>query len=329
MGIEEVRKIIVEGVLIATLIGGISAFYSTEIRMFINVIKTKVFFGLSIRGREKNTAEKIDVEKKPHRINDKLRKLIGIAFGIRHKNTAMFFWTAAVLPAFAVFVVLAGRISTTLAFCASGFMAVLPALIIALRLQTLRIKSSKEGEILLTELLDNYKINYFNMQQAIEITAATIEEAPNCKRLLFDLSKGINRAGGSKELKELIDDFRFAVDTSWAGVLADNIYFALTSGIRVSEALGDLLKTVSKAKEVEEMAGRENNESGLILKYLVPACYIMTVFGGIKYFGLSSSEFVKYQFGTEAGLAWFITAAVTYGLALFAKKFLSVRKLDL
>ncbi len=101
------RKIIVEGVLIATLIWGISAFYSTEIRMFINVIKTKVFFGLSIRGREKNTAEKIDVEKKPHRINDKLRKLIGIAFGIRHKNTAMFFWTAAVLPAFAVFAVLA------------------------------------------------------------------------------------------------------------------------------------------------------------------------------------------------------------------------------
>lgn len=258
-----------------------------------------------------------------------MRRLIGIAFGIKNKNASVIFWSVSLLPAFSVFTVLVGRISSLLVFCASGFMAAIPSLITALRLNSFRIKSSKEGEILLTELIDNYKINYFNMQQAIEITAVTIEGAPNCKRLLFDLSKGINRAGGSEEIKELIDDFRFAVDTSWAGILADNMYFALTSGIRVSDALGDLLKTVAKAKEVEEISGRENNEAGLILKYLVPACYIMTVIGGIKYFGLSGKEFLKYQFGTEAGLGWFIAAFVTYGFALFTKRFLSEKKLDL
>lgn len=69
------------------------------------------------------------------------------------------------------------------------------------------------------------------------------------------------------------------MDTSWAGVLADNMYLALTSGIRVTEAMEDLVNTVSKAREVDELTNRENNEAGLILKYLAPLCYIMTVVG--------------------------------------------------
>lgn len=322
-------KIIVELILTSMLMLGIASFYSKEIIIFINLMKTKMFFGEATRNREKDTEEKDAVRKKYRKSRDRLIRLIDIAFGIKHKNAPIIFCTASVIPAFLVFAVLAGRISPLLVFCASGFTAAMPSLITVLRLKAFRIKSSKEGEILLNELIDNYKINYFNMQQAIEITAVTIEEAPNCKRLLFDLSRGINKAGGSEEVKYLIDDFRFAVDTSWAGILADNMYFALVSGIRVSEALGDLLKTVSKAKEVEEISGRENNEAGLILKYLVPICYLMTVIGGIKYFGLSGKEFLKYQFGTEAGLGWFIAASVIYGFALFAKKFLSEKKLDL
>lgn len=264
-----------------------------------------------------------------HRLVESVKRLLQVTFALNSKTAFWGFWAAStVLPA----VFLAGMITRApigTVVCAALFIAALPTIILLVRLQALRAASSKEGEILLTELLDNYKINYFNMQQAVEVTALSIEEAPNCKRLLFNLSKGLNRAAGSSEIKGFLQDFRFAIGTSWAGVLADNIYFALVSGVKVTAAMEDLIKTVSKAKEVEEYARRENNEATLILKYLAPGCYFLTVIGGIKYFGLTPREFFHYQFETEAGLGWFTACVLTYSIGMVAKKFLTKGKLDL
>jgi len=179
------------------------------------------------------------------------------------------------------------------------------------------------------ELLDNYKIHYYNMQRAVEITASVIDEAPNCKRLLFNLSKGLNRASTDDEIRTLIEEFRYAIGTSWSGVLADNIYFALSSGVRVENAMEDLVNTIVMAEEVEEKTKRENNEAGLVLKYLVPLCYLLSFVGGIKFFGLTTGEFLYYQFGTQAGITWFSAIIVMYIISLVAKFFLTQNKLDL
>lgn len=60
-----------------------------------------------------------------------------------------------------------------------------------------------------------------------------------------------------------------------------------------------------------------------MLKYMAPCCYLLTVAAGIKYFGLSPEEFVKYQFMTETGMAWFIIAALTYCLGIAARSFVA------
>ena len=320
---------IVEVVLVAALAAGIVVFYRPEIGAMMDRRRMS-----SALRREKNqpatdVAETGAVRKGFPGINESLRRVMSITIGAKRKRAVPIFWAATAAPPLAVFFILAGRTEASLVMICAAFSSAIPALLLSLKLQRLRVSSSREGETLLAELVDNYKMNYFNMQQAIEITALTMKEAPNCRRLLFDLSKGVNRAGDGARIRELLDDFKFAVDTSWAGVLADNMYFALTSGVRVTEAMEDLLKTVSKAREVEELSGRENNEAGLILKYLAPACYVMTVVGGIKYFGLTWEEFVEYQFCTEVGLSWFTAAALIYVAAVFAKRFLTVRKLDL
>ena len=161
------------------------------------------------------------------------------------------------------------------------------------------------------------------------MTALNIKEAPRSRKLLFNLSKGLNTASDKYEIKKLLDEFRFSIGTSWAGVMADNMYFALVSGIRITEAMEDLIKTVEKARKIEEFARRESNEGRLMLKYMAPCCYLLTVAAGIKYFGLSPEEFVKYQFMTETGMAWFIIAALTYCLGIAARSFLSRSKLDI
>lgn len=224
---------------------------------------------------------------------------------------------------------LGGRIATYLCLLAAGFAAMLPYVALRLKLQYIRVESSREGEILITELLENYKINYFNMQRAIEVSAADIEEAPNCRRLLFNLSKGINSAGSNEDIRRIVDEFRLSINTSWAGILATNIYFALSSGIEVTNALVDLANSVAMARKVNEYVARENNEAKLILKYLAPICYVLTVIGGITFFNLSWKKYLVYQFQTGVGLTWFVLSLLLYISGIIVYAYVSRGKLDL
>lgn len=228
-----------------------------------------------------------------------------------------------------VFALLSGRIGGFLCLTAAVFALLLPYALLRVKLRFIRVESSREGEILITELLENYKINYFNMQRAIEVSAAGMEEAPNCRRLLFNLSKGINSAGSNDELKRILDEFRLSINTSWAGILAVNLYFALSSGIEVTHALVDLARSVEMARKINEYVKRENNEAKLMLKYLAPICYALTAAGGIFFFNLSWKKFFQYQFQTAAGLTWFVVSLILYisGIIVFA--YISRGKLDL
>lgn len=212
----------------------------------------------------------------------------------------------------------------------AGVMAGLsPYLMLQCCLRTRRITGSHEGEILVTELLNNYKINFCNMQQAIEVTAMTIKEAPNSRRLLLNLSKGLHRVSTGTDVEALLRQFRFAIDTAWADILATNIYLACVSGLQVTDALSELARAMIRARQIEEYSRRENSEARLILCYLLPACGLLTVVGGIQAFGLTFSEYLHDQFQTGAGLTWFILWVAVYGVAIIAYLLLSRNKFDL
>lgn len=317
----------VEVILVSLFIFGASVLYMPDIKAWLSAVEMRI--KLSLSGPKAGEPEKRASMEKEAGLSESLRRLLQITFGLGSTRAVAAFWVVSMAPAFVLFIIINGKVSAMPVMGVCGLIGALPSALMLGRLQTIRISSSREGKILLTELIDNYKINYFNMQQAVEITAANIEEAPNCRRLLFNLSKGLNRASGNREIKALLDDFKFSIGTSWASVLADNMYFALSSGIKVDSAMEDLLKTVAKAEEVEEHARRENNEAGLILKYLAPICYLLTVIGGIKYFGLTAEKFFVYQFQTAAGLGWFMISAVTYAIGMMAKRFMTRNKLDL
>ena len=54
--------------------------------------------------------------------------------------------------------------------------------------------------------MNHYKIHYYNMIHAVEQTALTMEGAPYCRRLLFNLSKGLNRVTGNDDIKGVLND---------------------------------------------------------------------------------------------------------------------------
>lgn len=320
------KSLTVEIILVLIFALGVMVMYMPE----ISIITGRAVQGAVRWIREMpRKAEERNRETVPEGLNEEIIHLLQITMDSGSKRALAVFWTISAAGPAAFFAIMREKLEPALIMAVCAFLGAMPAILLAGRLKKMRVKNSKEGKILLSELIDNYKINYFNMQQAVEITAMTIEEAPNCKRLLFNLSKGLNRAGSSGEIRKLLEDFKFSIGTSWASILADNMFFALSSGIKVTAAMEDLLQTVAKAEKIEEYARRDNNESVLILKYMAPICYLLTVIGGIKYFGLTTGEFVKFQFGTEAGLAWFTVSVLTYAAALVIKEFLTKSKLDL
>ena len=209
------------------------------------------------------------------------------------------------------------------------FSALLPYLGLRLKLNQKRVSSSREGDTMLRELLSCYKIHDSNMKEAIEAAAAGLEGAPHAKRLLYDLAGGLNRSYTREDIRRELDVFRYSLDTAWGGALTQIIYFAMVRGIRVTDSLEDLTVSLIRSREVVEHAKRENSESVLMLRYLAPICYLLSVFCACRFFGFTPARFLHYQFGTKLGLEWFIILTGAFVLGTAVSAVLSREKMDI
>ncbi len=197
------------------------------------------------------------------------------------------------------------------------------------RQQIKRAGHSKEGEILVSELIANYKISYCNITEAIESTAKLIEGAPYSKALLFDLALGLNTAVSKEDVNKLLDSFKHSIGTVWADVLATNIYFAITQGININRSLQDLFEGLLRSRRIVEYNKREINESTMMLKFLAPSCVILTVFCATCVFDMPLNKYLYYQFGTTTGLTWFLIVIFTYIFGTAVNIFFTSKRLDL
>lgn len=260
---------------------------------------------------------------------ERVRIVLGITLNMGTDRAVRVFFFISSFLSFITMIVLGGRISLLLSCLSTVLMFFAPYGVLRLKMEKIRIKSSLEGEILLAELTENYKIYYYNMKEGLDRTAMSIEDAPDSKRILQNLSRGLQRAGSERSIIRLLEEFSLSINTSWANTLKNLMYFALVHGIRVDEAMEDLLTTVRRAREVKEFARRTNNESNLMIKYLVPLSYLLTIVAGVKYFGLGWDKFLHYQFGTEVGMSWMTASCIVYAISYMVNLFLSESKLDL
>ena len=260
---------------------------------------------------------------------ERVRVVMGITLNMGTDRAVRLFFAVSGVLSVACMVVLGSRVSLWMNAIASVMMFFAPYMILRFRMERIRIRSSLEGEILLSELTENYKIYYYNMKEGIDRTALTIEDAPDSKRILQNLSLGLQRAGSERSITRLLEEFALSINTSWAGTLKNLMYFSLVHGIRVDEALEDLSATLRRAREVKEFARRENNESRLMLKYMIPLGYGLTILAGVRYFGLGWEKFWHYQFQTEAGMTWITASLIVYAISYMVNLYLSESKLDL
>lgn len=210
----------------------------------------------------------------------------------------------------------------------SFFAGLIPYIILQMQMGSVRTKGSKEGDILIPELLNNYKIYGYNMKEAIDKTVLSLDNAPVAKAGLITLAKRINNYSDKEDIAEAIEVFKFSFNTVWCRMLASNIGLALVEGIRVDKSLEDLLRTVRNGRKIMEANRRGNYEANIITKFLVPISYILSVFAGIKYFNLTPEKFIQLQFGTLTGIRWFSIMVLCYVISLFLIKYLTEDKMD-
>jgi hypothetical protein len=182
------------------------------------------------------------------------------------------------------------------------FFAAASYLLLRSKLASSRITGSYEGQTILVEVLDEYKMHHFNMRYAIENSIRRLDAAPMGRDRLFKLSVSLRTAKSNDEIKEALDAFAFSVGTEWSKMLASNIYYAVADGTIVTAGLEDLLLECEYTKETLEKQKRLNNEAGSMVKFLAPVTYLALIGSMPYYFEISIFEVLSLQFLTPAGL---------------------------
>lgn len=211
---------------------------------------------------------------------------------------------------------------------AAGF---IPFLRLRSGLEKNRNEASREGEILITELLNNYKIHDENMKEAILITANTlpVNEAKHSREMLGQLAYMLISAEDHEKEREAIQRFSFGINTTWAVTLAVNMEFAVIDNRRVTGALEDLIQAIIKARKILEETKRQGNEGMKMLKIMVPLIYFLTITAAIFFFDMTPAQFYHNQFQTDAGALLFLLIVISYLITLIVSGYMGRGKMDL
>lgn len=227
------------------------------------------------------------------------------------------------------FLLLFKTVNLSAAFLIAFSIAASPYVVLLVRLRTIRIDGSYEGETLVIELTNYYKENYYNMREAIDLLSNSSSLGAFSKTNLFRLSIALKSFRTEEELDKAIQSFVFAYNTEWAIMLGMNIKIAVFNGINVSVSLDDIVNELKLVREMTETEKRFNSESISMIRYLFIPLYLYSVFATIKYIGFSFEKFIEYQFFTPLGLKSFILTMLSITFSFILLIIIKKPKFDL
>ena len=176
-----------------------------------------------------------------------------------------------------------------------------PYLILRIKLENNRRKSSYEGETLIINILTQYRIHGLNIFETLESVINDSNELKTTKKILFKLLISIRNTGNEAKTISATKMFAFSINTNWSRMLGNNIQIAAIKGVDISNSLEDLLIQLRTASVQAEDRKRLNAEAVRMTIFMVPFMYLATVFMSVKYLDLSPGDFFKNQFHTSQG----------------------------
>jgi len=274
--------------------------------------------------RFRKELRKEDKTNSSNKMFEHVNLLISIVYNTKNPIYTYIFLVVSVLLFLFNIIILSRQSSFIFTMIFSCVVALAPYGYLQIKLRAIRVEGSYEAEGLVAELINQYKINYFNMVEAIDKTIPHLKNYPHSRKLLFRFSLGIKEFKTEEELNKLLKEFIYAINTEWIVMLSNNIYLAIQDRMIVTISLEDILKDLRNARNMLEETKRQNNEGFMIIQYLIPFFYIGSVYTAIKFFGFTLQKFFDYQLNTEIGFKFFIAILIfmffNYGVMIIFKR---------
>ena len=253
-----------------------------------------------------------------------IERLLSITYNQRSSYSVLTFLVFCISIFLVAFIILRLSQIITFSFIFSLFFALTPYIFLRIKLNTIRVESSYDAVPLITELSNSYKINYLNMIEAIHVTTLNIKHLSHTKKALARMALRLKQYKNQEELEDIILEFNYSINTQWSINLSNSIYLSIAYKYNVSESLKDILDQLGGLKRVNEKNKQMNNEAFLIMKYIGPFSYAVSVFLMFAFLGFTVEKFINFQFLNPSGLKLFcfIVASmiVNYIIYLIVRK---------
>lgn len=244
-----------------------------------------------------------------NRISRELMRLISTTLNTSNPYALIVFYMITfLLFLFAVIILLNAGTSILNTAVISVIIAGFPYLILIVKLYGIRLEGSYEANELVTELLDQYKINYNNITEAIDSTIPLLTRQPYSRKALSRLSFELKSYKTRKELEEITYKFNYAIDTQWSQNIANCIFMAIEYGEDITQSLEDILEDLKSLKKIQEQNRQLNQEGYTIAKWVTPGLYAISLYLMFTMFGFTFKKFIDYQLAHPLGLQFFIAS---------------------
>ncbi len=210
----------------------------------------------------------------------------------------------------------------------SLLLASTPYTVVRINFENLRKKTSFEGETLIVNFLNAYRISNFNVYEGLEGIIADGAKELKSKNLIVKMILSLRQSGSPQKIREIISEFGRAVGTNWSRMFAYNIQLAAEKGIDVSIAVEDILVQLRDARKLYEERRRLNSEAMRIVVYLIPLLYLFTIVASVLFIGIEPDKLFRNQFLTKQGFSLFNISALMFVFNLLIMECVSKQKFD-
>ena len=254
-----------------------------------------------------------------------LERTIRVSMNTRSKSALYtFFLISGILFFLALLFCIESNQPFLISLVVCGMFGSAPYLFLILRLRSIQVTGSYEADVIITELISQYKLNYLNMIEAIDQTILRLHKHLHTRKALFRLSLDLKESQSKEDIEEITNEFAFSLGTEWGKLLANNIYQAVANRDDVRAGLEDILDELIALKTINEKNKQENSEGFFMIKYVAPVSFFVSVYAIIDWFGFGLEKYIEYQFRNSQGLQYFvfIVAAIilNYFIYYFVRK---------
>lgn len=246
----------------------------------------------------------------------------------KESGTYIFLFVTITIFLFSIFISLK-IFSLIISFVIALIVASFPYMFLRIRLRNMQISSSYDADVLVTNIMNEYKQHNYNMLKAIEKSTLSFDIGSNSRRILYKLSLALKDYRNEEELDKALEQFVYSYNTEWAVLLRANIKMAVYRGIDVSSGLEDILKKLKDISEQIEVSKRYNNEAFTMIRFLLVPLYLGSIYMAINTFGFTIKKFLEYQFVNTVGLRIGIITFLLITISFISLRLISKPKYDI